>query len=296
MNEQELNEFGLATARQAYAILSKVGSPTGQIGGTLNQADKNSVNNAKTLLDDNALIQRSSLNYGLTKETYIPTDVDTFQIDRLKTTRAAGDALVMTYNVSLPNRVDLKTGAVMSGKSMPRITVIRWNNKQKQWLVFSHADFDTPEAILCGDESLRMAPKKSQFEEADIALGKQTLDDFVQSHLQVGKPKRGKGYQSIFASGERFAGGERNTPISLKVKVEPKNVEAIRSDRLLAIRFDLPNALTVGGEAVAQNSSPRLHTWQLSQDGRWELIAAAIFGVTAKVAEGIKCVPQTQPK
>ena len=184
----------------------------------------------------------------------------------------------------------------MSGKSMPRITVIRWNNKQKQWMVFSHADFDTPEATLCGDESLRMAPKKSQFKEADIALGKQTLDDFVQSHLQVGKPNRGKGYQFIVASGERFAGGERNTPISLKVKVEPKNVEAIRSDRLLAIRFDLPNALTVGGEAVAQSYSPRLQTWQLSQDGRWELIAAAIFGVTAKVAEGIKCVPQTQPK
>ena len=291
MNEQELNEFGLATARQAYAILSRVGSPTGQLGGTLNQADKNSVNNAKTLLDDNALIQRSSLNYGLTKETYVPTDVDTFQIDRLKTTRTAGDALVMTYYVSLPNRVDLKTGAVMSGKSMPRITVIRWDNKQKQWLVFSHADFDTPEATLCGDESLRMAPKKSQFKEADIALGKQTIGDVVQSYLQADKPKLyGKGYQSIFAS------GERNTPVSLKVRVEPKNVEAIRSDRLLAIRFDLPNALTVGGEAVAQNSSPRLHTWQLSQDGRWELIAAAVFGLTAKVADGIKCVPQTQTK
>jgi hypothetical protein len=237
------------------------------------------------------LIQRSSLNYGLTKETYLPTDVDTFQIDRLKTTRVADDVLVMTYYVSLPNRVDLKTGAVMSGKSMPRITVVRWNSKQKQWLVFSHADFDTPEAILCGDESLRMAPKKVQFKEADIALGKQTIDDVVQSYLQVDKPKPyGKGYQSIFAS------GERNTPVSLKVKVEPTNVEAIRSDRLLAIRYDMPNALTVGGEVVAQNSSPRLLTLQLSQDGRWELIAAAVFGLTAKVAQGIKCVPQTQTK
>lgn len=292
MNEQELNEFGLASTRQAYAILSKVGSPTGQIGGTLNQVDKNSVNNAKTLLDDNALIQRSSLNYGITKETYIPTDVDTFQIDRLNTTRtAADDVLVMTYYVSLPNRVDLKTGAVMSGKPMPRITVLRWNSKQKQWLVFSHADFDTPEAILCGDASSRIGPKKVQFKEADIALGKKTVDDVVQSYLQADKPKLyGKGYQSVFAS------GERNTPVSLKVKVEPTNVEAIRSDRLLAIRYDMSNALTVGGEGVAQISSPRLLTLQLTQDGRWELIAAAVFGLTVKVAEGIKCVPQTQTK
>ena len=222
MNEQELNEFGLATARQAYAILSRVGSPTGQLGGTLNQAGKNSVNNAKTLLDDNALIQRSSLNYGLTKETYVPTDVDTFQIDRLKTTRTAGDALVMTYYVSLPNRVDLKTGAVMSGKSMPRITVIRWDNKQKQWLVFSHADFDTPEAILCGDESLRMAPKKSQFKEADIALGKQTLDDFVQSHLQVASPNEEKVISpSLLAESALLAESEIR-PFRSKLRLSPK--------------------------------------------------------------------------
>lgn len=295
MNEQKLNAFGLAIISQAFAILSKVGSPTGQIGGTLNQVDKNSVNNAKALLDDNALIQRSSLSYGITKETYIPTDVDTFQIDRLNITRTADDVIVMTYYVTLPNRADLKTGAVMSGKSMPRITVIRWNSQQNQWLVFSHADFDTPEAMLCGVKSLGMAPKKVEFKEADIALGKQAIDDLVQSKLQGEKPNvYAKGYQIVLAS------GERNTPskpiASLKARVEPTNLEAIRSDHLLAIRYDMPNALNVGGEVLAQNSSPRLLTYQLTQDGRWELIASAVYGLTAKVAEGIKCVAQTQTK
>jgi hypothetical protein len=292
LSEQKLNEFGLAIASQVYDILSKVGSPTDQLGGALNQTEKRAVNNTKALLDDKAMIQRSTLNHGITKETYIPTDVDKFQIDGLSMTRTAPDVLVATYYISLPNRVDIKTGAVMSGKSMPRITVLRWNVKQKQWLIFSHADFDTPQAMLCGMESSGLAPKKVQFSEADIALGKQLIDELVQSKLQGEKPNvYGKGYQIILASGER---NSPSKPIaSLNAKVEPTNLEAIRSDRLIAIRYDMPNALNVGGDALAQKFSPRLLTYQLSQDKHWELIASAVYGVTAKVAEGIKCIPPT---
>ena len=292
LSEHKLNELGLAMATQVYTILSKVGSPTGQMGGLLDQTDKNAVKNAQDLLDDKAMIQRSTLNYGITKENYIPTDVDAFQIDQLHMTRTADDVLVVTYYVSLPNRVDLKTGTVFSGKSIPRITVLRWNDKQKQWLIFSHADFDTPAAILCGVESSGIPPKKAQLTESDVALGAQLINDLVESKLQGENPNvYAKGYQIILKS------GERNTPskpiASLKAKVEPTNLQAIRSDRLIAIRYDMPNALNVSGDALVQRFSPRLLTYQLSLDKRWELISSAVYGVTAKVAEGIKCIPQT---
>lgn len=291
LNDQQLNQFGKEVALSAYEILSKVGSPTDQIGGTLEQSDKNAVSNAKALLDDQALIQRSSMNHGITKHTYVPLDNDRFHIDGLKMTRTSENVLVLTYYVTLPNRVDLNTGAVMSGKSMPRITVLRWNHERKQWLVFSHADFDTPEAMLCGT-TLRSVPEKAFFSKDDVKLGKQVIDDLVNSKLDGEKPNvYAKGYQIVLAS------GERNTPskpiASLKNRVEPTNLEAIRSDRLLAIRYDMPNALNVQGEGLAQKFSPRLLTYQLNKDGKWELIASAVFGVTAKVAEGIKCVPKT---
>ena len=292
LNDQKLNELGLAMANQVYGTLSKVGSPTGQLGGALDQTDKNAVKNVKALLDDKAMIQRSTMNHAITKQTYVPTDVDDYRIDSLNMTRAAADVIVATYYVSLPNRVDLKSNNVMSGKSMPRITLLRWNDKQKQWLIYSHADFDTPDEMLCGVESSGSAVKKSQFTEGDIALGKQVINDLVQSKLQGEKPSvYGNGYQIILASGERNIPSK---PIaSLKSKVEPTNLEAIRSDRLLTIRYDMPNALNVGGEVLAQKFSPRLLTYQLNQDGRWELIASAVYGITAKVADGVKCIPQT---
>jgi hypothetical protein len=290
MNQQELNEFGVAAATEAYEILSRGGSPTGQMGGNPTDQDERVMADAMALLDDQALIQRSSLNYGISKQTYRPTDIDEFEIERMSLTQPAEDVLVALYDVALPDRTDPATGEVFSGKSMPRLTVLRWSEDDQRWLIFSHADFDTPEATLCGVQTTG-GPAKSVYLPEDVALGTQIIDDLVQAKLADDNSVYADGYQIVLAS------GERNTPskpiASLTKPVEPSNVEAIRSSDLMAIRYDMPNALNVDGELLAQKFNPRLLTYQVRADGQWELIASAVFGLTQGVADGIDCVPTT---
>lgn len=290
MSEQQLNEFGLAAATEAYEILSRGGSPTGEMGGAPAQPDESTLTEVRALLDDQVLIQRSSLNYGITEQTYVPTDIDEFEIDRMSLTRPTEDVLVALYDVSLPGRTDPATGELFSGATMPRLTVLRWNEDEQRWLIFSHADFDTPKAILCGVETTG-GPAQSEFLPADIELGAQIVDDLVAAKLADDNSVYAEGYQVVLAS------GERNTPskpiASLTKPVAPSNVEAIRSGDLIAIRYDIPNALDVDGESLAQEFNPRLLTYQLAEDGKWKLIATAVFGVTQGIADGIDCVPST---
>lgn len=293
MSEQQLNEFGLAAATEAYEILSRGGSPTGEMGGAPAQPDESTLVEARALLDDQVLIQRSSLNYGITEQTYVPTDIDEFEIERMSLTRPMEDVLVALYDVALPGRTDPATGEVFSGRTMPRITVLRWNADDQRWLIFSHADFDTPEATLCGVQAIG-DPATSDFLPEDVALGTQIVDDLVQAKLANDNSVYADGYQIVLAS------GERNTPskpiASLTKPVDPSNVEAIRSGDLMAIRYDMPNALNVDGESLAQKFNPRLLTYQLTADDQWELIASAVFGLTQGVADDIECVPTTNKR
>ena len=291
LSEEQLNEFGLAAATEAYEILSRGGSPTGEMGGAPAQPDESVIADARALLDDQALIQRSSLNYGITEQTYVPTDIDEFEIERMSLTQPAEDVLVAVYDVSLPGRTDPATGEVFSGKTMPRVTVLRWNADDQRWLIFSHADFDTPEATLCGVVTTG-GPPTSGFLPEDIALGTEIVDDLVQAKLANDNSVYADGYQIVLAS------GERNTPskpiASLTKPVDPSNLEANRSGDLMAIRYDMPNALNVDGESLAQKFNPRLLTYQLAAEGQWELIASAVFGLTQGVADDIECVPTTK--
>lgn len=291
MTSEQLNAFGTQLGNEVLTTLSALGSPTGQIGAGTKPVDKKAIQKAKSLYDDRALIQTSTLNFGLTKRNYGLSDIDEFKISNMLVTRVAPDVVVATYYVSLPQRVDLETGIVYSGQSMPRITVMRWSQSKKQWLIFSHADFDMPQATLCGYKP-KFKVTKSHFKASDVKLGSKIINDLVNSKLQGEKPSvYAKGYQIVLAS------GERNTPskpiASLTKPVEPSNLEAIRSGNLLAIRYDMPNALSVSGDNLAQKYSPRLLTYQLNNEGRWELIASAVYGVTARVAQDIKCTQMT---
>lgn len=292
MNEQELNEFGLAAATEAYEILSRGGSPTGQLGGDSSEGNEGAMREALALLDDQVLIQRSSLNYGITEKTYVPTDIDEFEIERMSLSQPSEGVLVALYDVALPGRTDPATGEVFSGETLPRLTVLRWSDEAQRWQIFSHADFDTPAATLCGVQSTG-GPARSEFAPEDIELGSRIVDELVDAKLADDNSVYAQGYQIVLAS------GERNTPskpiASLTRPVAPSNLEAIRSGDLMAIRYDMPNALNVDGDSLAQEFNPRLLTYQLAEDGQWQLIASAVFGVTQAVADDIECVPTTSP-
>jgi hypothetical protein len=287
-----LNTFGIKAINEAYTIFSQVGSKTGDIGGRLNQENANAVKNAKSLFDDKALIQTARLKYGLTKKTFTPTDIDEFKASDVVVTIPASGIIVASYKIALPNRVDLKAKTILSGDNVPRLTVLRWDNKKKQWLVFSHADFDTPSAILCGEPS-KFKPHTSHYSEDNIRLARKILEtqfaNVVKGNSTIGQAK---GFQVVYASGEqRDSTQQPSYTFSQKPKIT--EIEATRNGNLLAIRYNGPGAASFEGSAVDPSVKPRLLTFYKNEKGDWERVSAAIFSVTSKVANDIKCVMPT---
>jgi hypothetical protein len=289
LSQSQLNDFGLSLANEAFETHSRVGSPNGETGGTQNETDPNAVHDVKAMFDDDALIQSARLNFGLTKATYEPNDVDEFKIADMVISRPSEEVLVASFNVALPNRVDLNSGIVFEGQSRPRLVVLRWNKEAKQWKIFTSADFDSPYAVLCNKNS-SYKPNKSQFDEGAISLARTLLDELMQSSLDgTEKSVQAKGLQYVFASGERKTSGGA-IRAKMKSRVVPENIEAIRSGSLLAVRYDSVSTLTLDGGAVEPSLRPRLFTFQLDPDGRWRIAAMGIFSVTEKVKDGISCI------
>ena len=126
------------------------------------------------------------------------------------------------------------------------------------------------------------------FRAKDVVLGRNTLNELLETMIRGDHSGMyAPGYQLMLSSGER-AVGVRTTRLSQKV--QPQNLEAIRSGRLMAIRYDMPNALTVNDGGMAQASNPRLLTYYLGDNGQWLLTASAVLAVSAKAAEQVKCV------
>jgi len=291
-SQSQLNEFGMSLAQEAFATHSRVGSPNGQIGGAQDMTDPGAVQDVKAMFDDDALIQSARLNYGLTRATYEPNDVDEFVIADMVISRPSEEVLVASFNVALPNRVDVSSGIIFGGQSLPRLVVLRWNKNDSQWKIFTSADFDSPQSFLCNSNS-SYKPQRSQFDEASNVLARNLLDELMDSSMNgTEKSVQAKGMQYVFASGERKTSGG---PVRAKMKSRTpvENVEAIRSDSLLAVRYDSLSTLTLDGGDVETDLRPRLFTFHLDQDGRWRIAAMAIFSATEKVKDAISCVKPT---
>ncbi len=291
-SEQELNEYGRRMADEVYGILSEVGSPSGNINADMPIGSESVVELAKSIVAERALIQNARFNHGLTKKTYVPTDIDEFKVEEVVLTRPADEVLVASYRVSLPDRTDTVTGTVLSGESMPRLTVLQWNESLHMWQVFSHADFDAPSAAVCGTEK-KQNYSKSSFDPEDIALGNEIMDEFVKAMMDDQlKDHVLKGYQYVYASGEKKT---KDGPVrtTIKKNVDRANLEAVKSGRLIAIRYDTQGVLTLDDGGIEPDVKPRLFTFYKADDGAWRFIAAAVFSVTQKVASGTKCISPT---
>ena len=289
LSQSQLNEFGMVLAKEAFDTHSRVGSGNGQVGGAQDMTDANAVRNVKAMFDDDALIQSARLNYGLTKPTYEPNDVDEHTITDMVISRPSEEVLVASFNVALPNRVDVSSGIIFAGQSLPRLVVLRWNKNDSQWKIFTSADFDSPMAFLCNKNN-SYKPPKSKFDESANVLARTLLGELMDSSMNgTEKSVQAKGMQYVFASGERKTS---SGPVRAKMKgrVPVENVEAIRSGSLLAVRYDSLSTLTLDGGDVDPSLRPRLFTFQLDPDGKWRIAAMAIFSVTERVKDGIACV------
>ena len=290
LSPDELNAFGTRLVTEAYEIRAKVEKPVGG-GNTQEKINSNAVKAVQNLYDGDAIIQRARLNYGLTTKTYVPNYTGKFKISNVAVSQTSETVLVISFDVNLPDRVSLQSGIVYSQEDAPRLLVMRWNEAEKMWKIFTHSDFDSPRTYLCGANK-DFLPEKSVFKPEDIELGR-TLWDEVQTSSLTGQPQtmHSKGFQFVFASGERKTAPGK-TRARLTKREEIVDVEAIKSGDLLALRFDSLGPMELDGGQTREAKSPRLATFHHDPDGKWRMNAVGVFHVSAKFADGVACVQQ----
>lgn len=291
LSEEELNAFGTKLLSEAYEIRAKVAKPSGDAENTQAEIDSDAVKAVMDLYDDDAMIQRARLNYSLTKKTYVPNYTGNFTIRDVAVSRTSETVLVMSFDVRLPSRTSLQSGIVYSGDFAPRIVVMRWNEAARMWKIFSHGDFDTPRSYICGSNKDFM-PEKSSFRPEDIEMAK-TLWDEVQTSSLTGAPQtmHSKGFQYVFASGER-----KTKPGKIRARLTKReditHVEAIKSGDLFVLRFDSISPMLLDDGETDKILRPRLATFHHDPDGKWRMVAIAVYQVTAKLSDTVACTEQ----
>ena len=164
--EETATGGGLANA--FFYLLSATGSPYGTVGTTAEQ-DEASKALVKPYLDPAFQLQRAS-GERYTAATYLPADVDAFEIGDVRETRPADDVLVVRYSIRTTQT--LPDAALVMGKDKaPRLTVFHWNASQKIWKILSHANFNTPVAAVCDKDPLVDNGLESPADPEDQALG-----------------------------------------------------------------------------------------------------------------------------
>lgn len=292
LSQDELNAFGTRLVTESYEIRAAVGKPSGDASDVQAEIDSDAVKAVQNLYDDDAMIQRARLNYALTKKTYVPNYTGKFKISNVAVSQTSETVLVMSFDVRLPDRTSLQSGIVYSGEDAPRLLVMRWNETEKMWKIFSHGDFDSPRTYVCGANKEFM-PEKSVYKPEDVEMARKLWDE-VQTSSLTGQPQimHSKGYQYVFASGERRTAPTRKIRARLTKREEIENVEAIRSGDLFVLRFDSIGPMTLDGGKTAEGLLPRLATFHHDNDGKWRMNAVAVFHVTAKFADNVACVQQ----
>ena len=286
--EETATGGGLANA--FFYLLSATGSPYGTVGTTAEQ-DEASKALVKPYLDPAFQLQRAS-GERYTAATYLPADVDAFEIGDVRETRPADDVLVVRYSVRTTQT--LPDAALVMGKDKaPRLTVFHWNASQMIWKILSHANFNTPVAAVCEKDPLVDNGLESPANLEDQALGVSLAEKwFALLEQGDGSPILNAQVQGQTAGGLGYTTTAEYNADKLS-KVQLDDFVVTRNGKLIVVSLYAKAAQTTdqGSLQLGTGTTPRLLTFQQGDDGSWSLIATATFNPPKELPQGTVCVP-----
>jgi hypothetical protein len=297
---KEKSATGGGLAHAFFYLLSATGSSYGTVGTTAEQ-DEASRALIKPYLDPAFQLQRAS-GERYVAATYLPADVDAFEIGDVRETRPTDDLLVVRYSVRTKETLP-DAAVVMSKDKAPRLTVFHWNASDESWKILSHANFNTPLAAVCDKDPLVDNGLESSASADDQKLGVDLAEKWL-TLLQMGNSRM---MLNPEAQGQG-AGGVGFTTI--EEYNEPK-IEKLQSDDFVVTRNGSLIVVSLYAQAVYELSqesgvvsnvttpslplteevTPRLFTFLQSEDKSWSLIATAIFNPPRELPAGTQCVP-----
>lgn len=287
---KEKSATGGGLAYAFFYLLSATGSPYGTVGTTAEQ-DESSKAMVKPYLDTAFQLQRAS-GERYTAETYLPADVDVFEMGDVRETRPADDVIVVRY--SLRTAQTLPDAALMLSKEKaPRLTVFHWDSAESSWKVLSHANFNTPIAAICDKDPLVDNGLESSASPEDQKLGVSLAEKwFTLLEQGDGSPILNTQVQGQTASGLGYTTSSEYKPAKLS-KVQLDDFVVTRNGKLIVVSLYAKDAQIELEEArqLGTYVTPRLLTFYQGNDGSWTLIAAATFNPPEELPQGTACVP-----
>lgn len=228
-----------------------------------------------------------------TADTYVPLDIDDFEVTDVVVTEPREDIRVVRYFVSQPGATAPELGVIMSGDPAPRITVFRWDEELGHWVLVSHANFNSPMAALCDRTPIAVSGEPPATSPEDLELGTSLVEQWRAITLGESQEKiRHEANQIQLADGQGWPTADGKpiqwTPASA---YEVANVGITRNGDLLVASYDaVVSDIVMEGDEYAETASPRLLTYLESPEGTWELISLANFTVPQELPADVDCV------
>lgn len=282
---------GEELAQAFFSLLRATGTPASELNMTKDQV-KQAQADVEPFLDPAFQLVRANGQRYL-EDNYVPADVDEFEIKDVVTTSPRDDVVVVRYSVRAPGETVPDAAVLLSDTWQPRMTTFHWDKVAKQWRLLSHANFSTPVAAICNQETYPLTPGTSKTSATDSALGDSLVKqwrDITTGAIQM--TVRHPANQIQLADGQGWP-----TKDGTAIKWSPAqaynydNLVVTRNGDLMVLSYDaVAQNIVMEGDAYRSEASPRLMTYLLSPTGKWELIALANFTVPQEIPDGVECV------
>ena len=245
----------------------------------------------KPYLDSAFLLQRASGKRYLV-DTYVPPAIEGFEISDVRATRPSDEVMVVRYAVRTEETAP-DTALIMSREKAPRITVFHWEESDHRWKIVSHANFNVPVAAVCDKQAIVQEPLTSPVSSADYTLGIEVVNEFI-SLLEAGDaaPIVHPQYQVQTASGAGLTTlAERKKPSKVD-DMTFKDPIVTRDGHLMVFSgyFETTQHTFMDVNQLRVGMVPHLLTFLEGEDGKWKMIANALFSPPATLPEGMKCM------
>jgi len=240
------------------------------------------------------LIRATGQRY--TAGNFVPLDIDAFELSDFVVTEPREDIRVIRFFVKEPGATSPDAGAVMSDEKAPRIVVARWDEELGHWVMVSYANFNRAIASICEQEPIAVSGETANTSPEDVALGTSLVEQWRDITTGASKEKvRHSGNQIQLADGQGWPAID-GKPIEWAPAqaYDFANVGVARNGDLLVVSYDaVVSDFVMEGDEYRDTASPRMLTYLLSPEGKWELIALANFNVPEGVPADVECVSVT---
>ena len=285
---------GESLAKAWFELLSMTGSAEGVIEVSPEEAAQGA-ELVRPFLDPAFQLQRAT-GQRYTRDNYIPSDIDAFEITDMRATEPRKGVKVLRYATRTPGATLPDSNMVMSDELQPRLTVMRWDEDLGRWLIVSHANFNTPVQAICNQEPITVNPIEVNTSTADRELGEALTRTMWELFVDGdASPIVHPQIQVQTAGGGGFTTIDEYKPGKMAV-AEVSDFVVTRNEDLIVVNHGMEAQGNVyeGITKLGEQKTPRLLTFLKDEQGAWKLITSASFSPPAEIPPDVDCAPATE--